>query len=728
MRGLNFIILTLFAGACFVPSNYILAANKDAEVFYNPDISAIFAQNGCASPKCHGSDSGAGGLKFAMFNGAVDSDYAQLVSAYKSRYLDTSNAENSVLFRKLSGGLAHTGATLSIDELETLKSWINQGAKFNNPSPSAQIVSLQAKDKEIVIKKGEKIALKIDAVFADKSKRDTSASCLFEVEGDAVKVSRQGEVEWLKSGIAFIKVSNNRKFCIVKAIAQTQNPPKITPEKPANEIDTYIAKIQEKAGVAPSEICSDSEFMRRLYLDATGLLPKPQKVESFLKDKSKTKRAKLIDEVLESPEFSDMLAMRISDILRLKSEFPSNLWPNAAQAYYTWLRDSIANQMPYNVMARSMLLSSGSNFKIPPANFYRAVSVKNAENYAEAAALVFMGVRTNCIKCHAHPSESWTPEDNLKLSKFFNHLNLKKSKEWKEEILTLDLSKTETANKVQTNYIFGEKIECPSGVDTREAFADWLLKPENPYFSKAIVNRIWFWIFSVGLQNPADDIRPNKGAISDDVLKFLEAKLKDSGFNLKEVYKTIFLSNTYQRSHKTNSSNAEDEVTFSHHIPTRLEAEYLNDIISTSLGVYQPFKSITPEPYAFWPEDFKAICLHDGSVSNPFLTLFGKPGRNSSYLNDRSNAVSMQQILHLAGSANINQKLDRSDFLKKLAPSAISNRDKVKTLYLTFLTRQPTQREYEICLKYFDSGKSPLEALKDITWAILNSREFIFKL
>ena len=726
MSGPYFSKLTLFILA-FAPLICLSQERKDA-LFYESHIAPILAKNNCSSPKCHGAESGAGGLRFAMFNGNPEADFNAIKYSYKSRYIDRKNPKNSLILKKLSGEIEHSGAKLSKDDLKTLEAWISQGAAFNNPKAKS-IVSISSDKSEIVINPGEEAQLKIEATYSDNSKIDVTEKCVFSCDKTFIDLSKDGKIKYLKSGVSFVNVSSNRKFCTVKVICAKPLKGEFPKEQAANPIDVYALENLKKAGVIPSELCTDSEFIRRLYLDATGLLPKPEDVEKFLGDKSKSKRAKLVEKVLNSPEFTDMLAMRLSDILRIKSEFPSNLWPNAAQAYYTWLRDSLAGGMPYNVMARTMLLSSGSNFKNPPVNFYRAVNVKNADNFAEAAALVFMGVRTNCIKCHAHPYESWTPQDNAKLASFFEQLSFKKSKEWKEEILTINLAETEPdKNTLHKFYIFSEELTSPAGADRREAFADWLLDEKNPYFSRAIVSRIWFWIFSRGLQNPADDIRPNMAIVSDKILSYLEDTLKESNFDLKSVYREIFLSNTYQRSSRPNATNRDDVALFSHHIPSRIEAEYLNDIISSNLGIYQAFTSITPEPYAFWPEDFKAIQLHDGSVSNPFLTLFGKPGRNSSYLNDRVNQVSMQQILHLAGSANINRKLDKSPFLKALSSPKINNKDKIKTLYLTFLTRPPTQREYEICLKHFESGKAPSEALKDVAWAILNSKEFIFKL
>ncbi|MBR4596841.1 MAG: DUF1553 domain-containing protein, partial [Opitutales bacterium] len=328
------------------------------------------------------------------------------------------------------------------------------------------------------------------------------------------------------------------------------------------------------------------------------------------------------------------------------------------------------------------------------------------------------------VKCHDHRDEVWTMQDGKNFAKIFSHISMKKSKEWKEEILTLEIP-----DKPQEFFIFGEKIVSEPNKDPREAFVKWLVDEKNPYFSKIVVNRVWHWIFGSGLTNPADDLRPNKPSSNPKLEKYLEEVFVKSGFDLKALYREIFLSQAYARSSSKNPSNKEENTLFSRHYPSRLDAESLNDIISGILGVYQPFKSITPEPYAFWPEDFKAVQLHDGSVSNPFLTLFGKPGRNSSHLNDRSNALSMQQLLHLLGSANINSKLDNSKFIKDLARQPVPPSEKIKTIYLAFLARYPTSAELDIAKKYFDSkAKTGLDGIKDLVWAILNTKEFLFKL
>lgn len=595
------------------------------------------------------------------------------------------------------------------------------------------ILRLEISSEQNILTAGVPAKIKITAHFKDGIPPQ-DVTDLAKIKTSADLEADGGTITAKKAGFHTLNASHERVFKSAAFFAKNKTPP--APEKkhkkgkkanslPASKIDALVNENLKICGVEPSEICSDGEFLRRLYLDATGLLPDAKTAEDFLKSQDKNKRAKAVESVINSSEFLDMLSMRFSDVLRIKSEFPSNLWPNAAQAYYTWIRDSLESGLPYDILAKEMLLSSGSNFKNPPVNFYRAVNEKNAENFAEAAALVFMGARTNCVKCHPHPEESWTEEDGKKFAAIFRHLSFKKSKEWKEEILTIDIP----SPNPQEFCIFGEKITSEAGKDPREAFVKWLTDEKNPYFAKIAVNRIWHWIFGAGITRPADDLRPNKISSNPKLEKYLEEIFIKSGCDLKAVFKEIFLSDTYARSSRVNPSNADEDTLFSRHIPTRLDAESLNDIISGIFGVYQPFKSITPEPYAFWPEDFKAIQLHDGSVSNPFLTLFGKPGRNSSHLNDRSNKLSMQQILHLLGSSNINSKLDKSQFLKDLAKQPVPPNRKITALYLTFLTRHPTPKELDAAKKYLEeNAKTTYEGLKDIAWALINTKEFLFKL
>ena len=723
-----------FGAACLLfglLNSFLLAEEKNGAVYFEDTISPLLASLSCNSAKCHGSENGAGGVKLAMFSGDNAADYEILANGYKGRFVNIQNPKDSLLLKKIS---VQSGKSCGIKldeespEFKSFLAWIESGRKFNSPDAPA-LVALESGTPALIIKMGESFTPKFYGVYADGSKKDLSSKVKLDMPAEMLRLEDKNEIRAIAFGPSYISASINRKFCTISVIAAKEIDGEFPAEIHKNKIDELVAKKQKLANVIPSAICSDSEFLRRLYLDATGLLPTPDQAEAFLKSKDADKRGKLIDAVLASPEFTDRMTMRLADILRIKSEFPSNLWPNGAQAYHTWLRDAIDKHMPYDSMAREMLLSSGSNFKNPPTNFYRAVNVKDADNFAEAVSLVFMGVRTNCIKCHAHPQEKWTRADAVRLADIFRRLKFKASKEWKEEILTLEIPDfPESEARSVDHFVFGEKISSPADRDTREAFANWLLSKDNKYFAKAAVSRMWYWIFGIGLTNPADDIRPNKPATNPELLAFLEESFKESNYDLRHVMKLIFSSNTYQRSYKTTPNNADDFYFFTHRIPARLDAESLNDIISGTLGIYQPFKSITPEPYAFWPDNFKAHSLHDGSVSNPFLTLFGKPGRNSSYLNDRTNTLTMQQVLHLNDSANINQKLKESQYLKDLAKSPMSNEQKIRTLYLAFLTRPPNSTESLIARKHIEKSSTPHNGLKDLAWALINSKEFLFKL
>ncbi len=699
-------------------------------VYFEDDIAPLISELSCNNVKCHGSELGVGGLKFAMFAGDNSADYENLAFGYKGRFVKADSPENTLLIKKLSGQAPHFGGeikTKNPKEFELFLNWVKDGCKYRKEG-APELLYIHPDTPFILLNIGESKKLKFLGEYSDGSVKDISDSVRIQISDKNLKQIKGSEIKAESFGPVYVNASLNRKFCTTNILIKKSEIKKYPKEEANNKIDFLVSKKLQEANIIPSNLCTDAEFIRRLYLDATGLLPSAKEAEDFIKINNPKKREVLIDKVLSSSGFIDKLTMRISDTLRIKSEFPSNLWPNAAQAYHNYLRDAFDAGMPYNILVQNLLLSSGSNFKNPPSNFYRAVSVKNADNYAEAASLVFMGVRTNCIKCHVHPTEEWTPKDASDLAAFFSQIKFKNSKEWKEEILTLDIDEDFGEPKTEYNYIFKESIATASNKDYRESFANWLLSNSNPYFAKAAMSRLWYWIFGIGLIDPADDIRPNKPSTNPELLKYLEDSFQDSGYNFKTMFKLIFMSKTYQRSYKSNATNADDFYFFSRHIPSRIEAESLNDIISGILGVYQPFKSITPEPYAFWPENYKAIELHDGSVSNPFLTLFGKPGRNSSYLNDRSSLLSMQQILHLSDSANINDKLKNSKWLKDLSASNQAIEDKIKILYLSFLNRFPTAKEISINKAYIESGKPLADVYKDIAWALINSKEFLFKL
>ncbi len=691
----------------------------------------------CSSASCHGGAAGAGDLKLSLFGGDKYGDFSVLKYYSSGRLLKPWDPDDSLLLKKTSGKLSHGGGVFfkgGSPKYELLKRWIAEGAPYATKGrASAEKLILEvvpelsverAKESEgfFNAREGESFSVKTSAKFSDGSVRRVDANV--SIEGKSVEKLKDGKFLAKSPGQSVLRFSRARKFATVVVDVSPNGLSEFSPG--GGSIDSCVDSKIETLGLKKAPLCSDSEFLRRVYLDATGLLPPPEVAEKFLESKNADKRARLVDKLLGSEEFSDFLAMRFGDLLRIKSEFPSNLWPNAVQAYNAWLRRAVGGGMPYNIFARELLDTTGTNFRSPQVNFFRAVSEKSPMNYADAAALVFMGARMNCIKCHAHPFEEWTSEDALSMAAFFAQVKFKGSKEWKEEILYLDessvLKNPETGKAVEPRTLDGFSPE--SFDDPRSSFANWLTSPENPWFARAAVNRIWAWVFGRGIIEPADDIRPNNPPSNAELLEYLESEFKKD-FDVRRIFRLIFTSEAYARkcSPPLDEKRADEEVKFlSRRVPSRLCAESLYDVLNISLGLPSDFKSIVPEPYSFWPKDFRAINLSDGSVGNAFLSLFGKPARNSSYLNDRSNAVTMPQVMRLANFSS--SKFSDSPVLRKLAKKKIPDREKIKKLYLTFLSRRPSSSELDRIEAFMKEGGSVF----DVAWVLSNTKEFIFKM
>ncbi|MCX5641872.1 MAG: DUF1553 domain-containing protein [Candidatus Omnitrophica bacterium] len=452
-----------------------------------------------------------------------------------------------------------------------------------------------------------------------------------------------------------------------------------------------------------------------------GTLPAPEEVRLFLSERNPDKRGRLINELLEREEYSDYWAMKWSDLLRVKSEFPSNLWPNGVQAYHRWIKEALKDNMPYDQFARSLLTSSGSNFREPPVNFYRVIPQHDPEKIAEFAVLIFMGMRT----------QKWTPEQRRAAADFFTQINFKKTGEWKEEIVYYDPEgpSLNTVNSpIRSAGILGETIAIAPGADPRVGFADWLTAPDNPYFSRNIVNRIWCWLLGRGIVNEADDIRPDNLPQNPELLDWLARELAGHKYDLKHIYRLILNSATYQLSSAPNRYNAADEVNFSHYPVRRLDAEVLIDAVCQVTGTGENYFSRIPEPFTFIPPQQRTIALADGSIDSSFLALFGRSPRATGYLSERNNESSVIQRLHFLNSTHIQSKIYRSQFKKRLVKLHQDDDQLIKLIYVSVLSRPPTDTEYEVVQEYMkNSGLNKEEAVGDLIWALINTKEFMFR-
>ncbi len=500
--------------------------------------------------------------------------------------------------------------------------------------------------------------------------------------------------------------------------AQAAMPPFDGPPapEPTCEIDRLVCARLAKLGIERARLSSDAVFLRRAYLDVIGTLPTAEEARAFLADPSPTKRAALIDALLARPEYADYWAMRWSDVLRIKAEFPINLWPNAAQAYHRWVRTALAENLPYDAFARALLTSSGSNFRVPSVNFYRAMQDAEPETMARAAARVLMGTR----------ADAWPEARRAGMAAFFARVGFKSTAEWKEEIVFFDRT---TPVPEKALFPDGTLAFLEPGRDPRQVFADWLIDARNPYFARAIVNRTWAWLMGRGIVHEPDDLRPDNPATHPALAAYLEKELVRSGWDLKHLVRMICTSSTYQFSSIPGSDDPRAAAHFAHYGVRRLEAEVLIDAFCQVTGTHEEYSSMIPEPFTFIPDSMRSIALPDGSITSSFLEMFGRPPRDTGLASERNNRPTSEQRLHLLNSSHIQRKIERGPGLRALLRSRKKPGDVVRGLYLAVLSRYPTPEELKTVAEYVqaeDGPKGP-EAAADLAWALFNSAEFLYR-
>jgi hypothetical protein len=469
-------------------------------------------------------------------------------------------------------------------------------------------------------------------------------------------------------------------------------------------------------GISPAPLCSDAVFVRRVYLDVIGTLPTAEETRKFLQDKTANKRSILIDRLLAREEFADYWALKWCDLLRVKSEFPINLWPNAVQAYHHWIRTCLRQNMPYDQFVRRMLTSSGSNFRAPEVNFYRALQSREPPAVAQAVALTFMGVRP----------EGFSKDRWANMAAFFSRIGYKSTQEWKEEIVYFNPDKAGGASGAAV-FPDGSAAELPPDRDPREVFADWLIAPKNPWFARNIANRVWCWLLGRGIIHEPDDLRPDNPAVNPELLAYLERELAAARFDLKHVYRLILNSKTYQLSSIPEGDDPRGAAHFSHYPLRRLEAEVLIDAICRITGTAEKYSSLIPEPFTYIPQDQRSIALGDGSITSTFLETFGRPARDTGLESERNNRPSAAQRLHMLNSSHIQRKIESSPLLRSLRQSPRRPREMIDEIYLTVLSRYPTAEELKTVREYAQSGEGKRHLGVDLVWALLNGEEFLYR-
>ncbi len=498
------------------------------------------------------------------------------------------------------------------------------------------------------------------------------------------------------------------------AAPQSNSDPFETTAEPVarSPIDKLVFGQLKKRGIRPARPCSDAVFLRRVYLDTLGTLPTVSQARAFLTDRHPDKRRTLIDRLLQRGEFADYWAMKWCDLLRVKAEFPINLWPNAAQAYHRWVRTCLATNVPYDRFAHAVLTASGSNFRVPQVNFYRAMQGRDPRTIARTVALTFMGVR----------AEKWSKGRLAGMAGFFSQVGYKPTAEWKEEIVFFDTQLPQRA----AVYPDGTQVRLLPGQDPREVFADWLVAPRNPFFAKSVVNRIWAWLLGRGIVHEPDDIRPDNPPSNPELLAWLEKELVRGGYDLKNIYRQILESQTYQLSCVPRSRKPGRESLFACYPLRRLEAEVLIDALNQITGTTDRYSSAIPEPFTFIPPSHRSITLPDGSITSSFLEMFGRPARDTGLWAERSDLMSSAQRLHLLNSSHVQRKLEQGNGLRFLRQARGRPRELAVRLYLTILSRFPTDAELQEVLGEVRGGRQR-NTWTDVAWALVNSAEFLYR-
>ncbi len=704
---------------------------RDQAAGFRNTVEPVLSRLGCNTAECHGGQRGKGGLKLSLFGGDPESDFDAITRAAGARRINRAEPRESLVFLKATGALEHAGATKvkpGSAEYEILLSWLEHGAPWSlDQEPKIAALELYPADR--LLRKGESQTLLVTAVFADGSRKDVTGEAAYHTSDTKVAALASNTVTAQDTGDAAVVATWLHQSAVLRIAVPQPGPRPFPAVQSNNGVDELVNAKLKIMGIPPSPLASDREFLRRVSLDATGLLPTAADARAFLADSDPAKRAHLIDRLLDSDEFTDFWSLKWGDLLRIKSEYPVRIWPKAVAVYYQWVHQSIARNRPYDEFARDLITATGSNFRVGPANFVRAVPSKDPRSLGETAALVFMGARVGCARCHGHPLENWTPDDDLGIGAFFSRVNYKSTGEWKEEIVypdfKLSLKHPRTRQPVEPRIPGADAVKVRAEEDPRAQFAAWLTSPKNPWFARNVVNRIWFWLLGRGIVNEPDDLRPTNPPTNPELLDYLANELVTHNYDLRHIYRLILNSRTYQLSSEANDWNAADTTHFSHYLVKRLTAEQMLDAVSQFTETSEKFRSIIPEPFSNWPADYRATQISDGNTECSFLDLFGRAPRDTPYEQERDSNLSLRQTLYFLNSEQLEGKISSSPRLKRLLASP--DDQLLDELYLTALSRFPDAGERQRLLAYLAQKKSArAQAVQDIAWAILNSKEFEF--
>jgi hypothetical protein len=689
---------------------------------FRNDILPMLSKMGCNSSACHAKAEGQGGFKLSVFAFDPVFDHASLTVAKRGRRVFSAAPEHSLFLRKATGAISHGGGKrLSRDsrEYELLRQWVAAGAGYGPPdAPRLVGVEVQPKGRQLEMEGHQR--LRLLAHYSDGQVVDVTRFGRFQTNNEMIaSVDAEGQVTAGEvPGQVAVMVSYMGEIDTFQGLVP--NSRELSGSGPwpeTNFVDHHVNNQLRKLRIEPSGRCSDSEFLRRVYLDLIGTLPDAAEARTFLRDERPEKRALLVEELFRRPEYADYWTMRWADMLRVDR---GKLGTEGAYAFSQWIHQRISRNESLARVAWNLLTAEGALVDVPQANFYKVAS--SPEEVARTVSQVMLGVRIACAQCHHHPYDRWSQADYYGMVDFFASVTTHETARGEAVF--------EIGNKITRHPRTGDPVKAhPLGVSEpmdyqdvhpRKVLADWTTSPENPWFAQNMANRLWAYLLGRGIIEPVDDVRESNPATNAPLLGALTDYLVEKQFDAQALIRVIVASATYQRTSSTTESNRRDNSNYSHSSMKRLEAEVLFDMVCQTTGVEEKFYGM--------PAGYRAIQLWDSKIQHYFLKLFGRPVRETACTCERGTEPSISQVLHLLNAPSIEAKISHEGGQVARLAATISDTDRlVDELYLTFFARFPTKTERLQGMDYINKiAVDQRTGTEDLAWSLMNSIEFVF--
>ncbi|MEO8660241.1 MAG: DUF1549 and DUF1553 domain-containing protein [Bryobacteraceae bacterium] len=705
---------------------------SEARVRFSPDVISVFTTKGCNSSGCHGSPAGQNGFKLSLFGYDVAADHEMVLRKHNGRRVDLADPEKSLILRKPLFDIPHGGGRLMTKESEeyrTLLQWLKEGAKLESNGPRMTRLEMYPAE-QVLTGNGSKMRFVVMGRLSDGTTRDMTHEVRYSSSADRVAViAPDGVATATGSGLTTVLARGMGSVAASQIGVIQQKADAHFPSLPPNNfIDELVYAKQKKLNVAPTGLSTDSEFIRRVYLDTIGLAPTGEEVRAFMANQRQDKRVLLIDSLLKRPEYASFWTVKFEDWFRNNQ---LNSQGRSMGKFKEWVSARLAADLPYDQMVRDLITSEGDTFQEPATNFWHPATdfmlkkfdVKKA---TPTVSRLFLGIRMECAECHNHPLENFTQDDFYGLSAFFARLQVKHGPaEYRRTWYLADEGEVEhpvTKKPVPAKFLGGETPQFAPDEDRRVALANWVTSPKNPYFARATVNRIWHEYFQAGLVEPFDDFRSTNPATNKELLDRLAAFFVDSGFHLQALHRLILNSRTYQLSSRSAGPSANPELErllFARYEVRKLPAEALLDSISQVTGVAHPFSN--------YPAGTRAMDLYVPDAPDYFLVAFGFPRRD--IICERSRTPTLSQALHMINGDTVRKKVDAPDnALGGWIKDGWSDDRIVSEIYLDSYARPASSSELTSVKEFVESemaaGRSRRAALGSFLWTVLNSKEF----